>query len=80
MIRNCVLKRFFDIVFSFLGLIVFFPVLVILSIMIHLKLGSPIFFTQVRPGLGGKPFKMIKFRTMRDAVDNDGALSLMVSE
>lgn len=73
MIRNCVLKRFFDIVFSFLGLIVFFPVLVILSIMIHLKLGSPIFFTQVRPGLGGKPFKMIKFRTMRDAVDNDGA-------
>lgn len=72
MIRNCALKRIFDIVFSFLGLIVFFPALVILSVMIRLKLGSPIFFTQVRPGLGGKPFKMVKFRTMRDAVDNDG--------
>lgn len=66
------MKRIFDIVFSFLGLIVFFPALVILSVMIRLKLGSPIFFTQVRPGLGGKPFKMVKFRTMRDAVDNDG--------
>ncbi|SFS28967.1 Sugar transferase involved in LPS biosynthesis (colanic, teichoic acid) [Pseudomonas sp. NFACC42-2] len=72
MIRNCALKRIFDIVFSFLGLIVFFPALVILSVMIRLKLGSPIFFTQERPGLGGKPFKMIKFRTMRDAVDSDG--------
>ncbi|MBS7842102.1 sugar transferase [Pseudomonas fluorescens] len=72
MIRNCALKRIFDIVFSFLGLIVLFPALVILSVMIRLKLGSPIFFTQVRPGLGGKPFKMIKFRTMRDAVDYDG--------
>ena len=67
------MKRIFDMVLSFLGLIVFFPVLIILSIMIRLKLGSPIFFTQVRPGLGGKPFKMIKFRTMRDAVDNDGS-------
>ncbi|WP_305883741.1 sugar transferase [Pseudomonas sp. NFACC42-2] len=66
------MKRIFDIVFSFLGLIVFFPALVILSVMIRLKLGSPIFFTQERPGLGGKPFKMIKFRTMRDAVDSDG--------
>ena len=66
------MKRIFDIVFSFLGLIVLFPALVILSVMIRLKLGSPIFFTQVRPGLGGKPFKMIKFRTMRDAVDYDG--------
>ena len=72
MIRNCALKRIFDIVFSFLGLIVLFPALVILSVMIRLKLGSPIFFTQVRPGRGGKPFKMIKFRTMRDAVDYDG--------
>jgi lipopolysaccharide/colanic/teichoic acid biosynthesis glycosyltransferase len=71
-IRNCALKRIFDIVFSFLGLIVFFPALVILSVMIRLKLGGPIFFTQVRPGLGGKPFKMVKFRTMKDLVDNDG--------
>ncbi|EGV37386.1 pilin glycosylation protein PglB [Neisseria weaveri LMG 5135] len=44
----------------------------ILVYLIRKNLGSPVFFTQIRPGLNGKPFKMYKFRSMRDAVDADG--------
>lgn len=67
------MKRIFDIVFAFLGGVALLPVLIILSVLIRVKLGGPIFFTQIRPGLAGKPFKMIKFRTMREAVDKHGA-------
>ncbi len=66
------MKRIVDIVASILAFSVFIPVLCILCILIRLKLGSPIFFRQIRPGLNGKPFKMIKFRTMLDAFDKDG--------
>ena len=66
------MKRFFDILISLFVLIVFLPVLLILSAMVLCKLGSPVFFSQTRPGLNGKPFEMIKFRTMLDAVDKDG--------
>lgn len=66
------MKRLVDIVASILALGVFIPVLCILCILIRFKLGSPIFFKQTRPGLNGKPFKMIKFRTMLDAFDKDG--------
>ncbi|HMY81583.1 MAG TPA: sugar transferase, partial [Agitococcus sp.] len=46
--------------------------IIVVAILVNSKLGSPIFFKQIRPGLGGKPFKMVKFRTMLDAVDSQG--------
>lgn len=66
------LKRLFDITASAAGLIILSPVFLILIYLIKKNLGSPVFFTQERPGLNGKPFKMIKFRSMRDAVDAQG--------
>jgi lipopolysaccharide/colanic/teichoic acid biosynthesis glycosyltransferase len=65
-------KRLFDFVASMAGLIVLSPVIVIVAYLIRKRLGSPILFRQVRPGLGGKPFEMVKFRTMRDALDANG--------
>ena len=67
-----VVKRTIDIVCSGLGLIVLSPILLITAVLIRIKLGSPIFFTQDRLGKDGKVFKMIKFRTMIDAVDKWG--------
>lgn len=68
------IKRLFDIVGSVTGLLVLSPVILVLAIAVHRKLGSPIFFRQTRPGLHGKPFKMVKFRTMLDAQDENGNL------
>ena len=65
-------KRLFDIVASASGLIFLSPLFLILIYLIRKNLGEPVFFTQERPGKDGKPFKMIKFRSMRDAVDKDG--------
>jgi pilin glycosylation protein pglB len=65
-------KRLFDIIASASGLIILSPVFLILAYLIRKNLGAPVFFTQERPGKNGKPFKMIKFRSMRDAVDKDG--------
>ncbi len=66
------LKRFIDIVIAFIGLILLLPVLTIVAWLVYRKLGNPIFFRQTRPGKEGKPFQMIKFRTMLDAVDQNG--------
>ncbi|KKO72134.1 sugar transferase [Kerstersia gyiorum] len=66
------IKRLFDIVVSLTALILLSPVLLVVSIQVRRKLGSPVFFRQIRPGLRGKPFEMIKFRTMRDAIDANG--------
>lgn len=66
------LKRFFDVLASLCGLIVLSPVIVVVAWKISRKLGSPVLFRQVRPGKDGKPFEMIKFRTMLDAVDSNG--------
>jgi len=65
-------KRLFDIIASFCGLVLFSPVIAIVAWKISRKLGSPVLFRQVRPGKDGKPFEMIKFRTMLDAVDTNG--------
>ena len=65
-------KRLFDIVVSLLALVLLSPVLVVLFFLIRMKLGTPVFFTQTRPGVDGKPFKMIKFRTMLEATDAQG--------
>lgn len=66
------LKRLFDIIASAIGLLFLSPVIVILAFQVRRKLGSPIFFRQTRPGKDAKPFEMVKFRTMRDAVDAEG--------
>lgn len=65
-------KRLFDIVASAFGLLLLSPVIAVVTWQIRRKLGSPVLFRQVRPGLNGKPFEMIKFRTMRDAIDAAG--------
>lgn len=66
------LKRSFDFVASLCGLILLSPVIAIVAWQIRRKLGSPVLFRQVRPGKDGKPFEMIKFRSMRDAFDAAG--------
>jgi lipopolysaccharide/colanic/teichoic acid biosynthesis glycosyltransferase len=68
------MKRVFDIAISSLGLLVLFLPLSILAWMIRRRLGSPVFFRQVRPGLHGKPFEMVKFRTMTSECGPDGKL------
>jgi lipopolysaccharide/colanic/teichoic acid biosynthesis glycosyltransferase len=65
-------KRFVDLFLGFTAVLILSPVIIVTAIWVHQKLGSPIFFTQMRPGKNGKPFKMIKFRTMRDAIDTQG--------
>lgn len=65
-------KRFIDIIASLCALILLAPVMAIVAWNIRKKLGSPVLFRQVRPGRDGKPFEMVKFRTMRDAVDSNG--------
>ncbi|RBP42232.1 sugar transferase [Garciella nitratireducens] len=69
-----IIKRIMDIVLSFIGLIVLSPTFIIISIMIYIKLGRPIFFIQERPGKYGEIFKMIKFRTMLNIKDKYGEL------
>ena len=66
------LKRFFDILGAVLGLLILLPIIVTLAWQVRRKLGSPVLFCQTRPGLQGKPFQLIKFRTMRNAIDLDG--------
>ncbi|WP_150640183.1 sugar transferase [Pseudomonas fluorescens] len=66
------IKRMFDIVASLLGLLLLSPVIAVTAWQIKRKLGSPVLFRQLRPGLNGVPFEMIKFRTMRDALDAEG--------
>nr|WP_312539061.1 sugar transferase [Moraxella sp. CTOTU47616] len=66
------LKRAFDIAASASALVVISPVLAITAHKVKKELGSPVLFRQVRPGLHGRPFEMIKFRTMKDATDKAG--------
>lgn len=66
------LKRSFDFCLALLGLVLLSPVIAIVAWQISRKMGSPVLFRQVRPGLNGKPFEMVKFRTMKDAIDAVG--------
>lgn len=66
------IKRCFDLAASSVALLSLFPVILATAILVRIKLGSPVFFRQTRPGRNGKPFQMIKFRTMLDAVDEQG--------
>lgn len=66
------MKRLFDIIISLTALIFLSPVFLIIAYKVRQNLGSPIFFVQHRPGKDGKLFGMIKFRSMKDAVDKHG--------
>jgi len=66
------MKRLFDIITSFVALVILSPIVALVAWKIKRNLGSPVFFKQLRPGLKGEPFEMIKFRTMKDAVDSNG--------
>lgn len=68
------MKRLLDIAVSAAGLLILSPFLVVMMALIRARLGSPVFFTQMRPGLGAKPFRLIKFRTMTQARDEQGNL------
>jgi len=68
------MKRFLDILGAIIALGLLLPVLIIVSLMIRREMGSPVFFRQTRPGLNGKVFKMVKFRTMLDTIGPDGTL------
>lgn len=65
-------KRLFDVAASFVGVIVLSPVFACASLAVWLSLGRPVLFRQSRPGLNQEPFEILKFRTMRDAVDERG--------
>lgn len=66
------LKRLLDIIIASIALILLSPLYAFVAYKVKKNLGSPVLFRQVRPGLHGKPFEMIKFRTMKDAVDANG--------
>lgn len=68
------MKRLFDLLLSLGGLLVLAPPLLLLWVLVRRKLGSPVLFRQVRPGLHGRPFMMVKFRTMTDERGADGEL------
>lgn len=68
------MKRALDFLTALGGLILLSPVLTVLAIMVRMMVGSPVLFSQVRPGLGGRPFRIFKFRTMTDKRDDKGEL------
>lgn len=71
---NLFFKRSLDVLGSGAGLILLSPFLLVVAILVRIKLGSPVFYRQQRPGLNGKPFMLVKFRTMTDACDDKGNL------
>jgi lipopolysaccharide/colanic/teichoic acid biosynthesis glycosyltransferase len=73
MTRSSALKRAFDIAVSASALIILAPVLSAVGLMVRLRMGPPALFRQVRPGLNGRPFELVKFRTMQDAIGDDGS-------
>jgi sugar transferase EpsL len=67
-------KRALDIVAALTGLLLTAPILLLLALAVRIGLGTPVLFRQLRPGLGGQPFMLLKFRTMTDARDEAGEL------
>ena len=68
------IKTMFDFSISLIGLVLLFPILCLLSIILFFSIGTPILFKQQRPGINGKPFNFIKFRTMTTNIDEKGNL------
>ena len=67
-------KRAFDLVVATSAAVVLSPVIAVVALLVRLRLGSPVIFRQVRPGLEGRPFTIYKFRTMLETTDANGAL------
>ena len=68
------MKRALDVVVAAVGLVVTAPLQLVLAVLVRLRLGSPVLFRQQRPGLGGEPFTLVKFRTMTDERGSGGGL------
>lgn len=67
------MKRLFDMSVAVLALLLLSPLLLAVALAVRARLGTPVLFRQVRPGLGGRPFTLLKFRTMRQANGPDGS-------
>lgn len=67
-------KRIFDLVLTIPGAVAIFPVILVTTLLVRLKIGYPVLFSQKRPGMGGKIFQIYKFRSMTNAKDRDGNL------
>jgi lipopolysaccharide/colanic/teichoic acid biosynthesis glycosyltransferase len=67
-------KRTFDFTFAAISIVVLAPLMGVVALLIYLKLGAPAFYRQERPGLHGKPFELVKFRSMLDAFDEEAKL------
>ena len=72
--RVHVAKRTLDLSLSLLVLVCLAPFLLVLAALVRIRLGSPVLFRQMRPGLEGQPFRLVKFRTMLDSTDGQGNL------
>lgn len=68
------MKRFFDLFIAILALLSLAPILLVVSILLMIYLGAPVIYRQIRPGLNGKPFEMVKFRSMNNTLDDQGNL------
>jgi sugar transferase EpsL len=68
------LKRLLDLVVASIAMVLLLPLLLLVTVAVRVAIGSPVLFRQRRPGLNGRPFELLKFRTMTDAVDADGRL------
>jgi sugar transferase EpsL len=67
-------KQMLDRFLSLVGLVVLSPLLLLIALLVRLRFGSPVLFRQMRPGFGGSPFTLLKFRTMRDQRNREGDL------
>ena len=68
------LKRAFDLAIGGLAAVLALPLLLLIAVLVRITIGSPVLFSQERPGLGGRPFTLLKFRTMSNATDANGRL------
>jgi sugar transferase EpsL len=71
---NSMIKKLFDIICAFFLLMALSPLMILLTIIVRMKIGTPVLFRQARPGLYGKPFQLYKFRTMTEDRDNKGQI------
>ncbi len=71
---SAAVKRAVDVVASAVAIVLLAPVLATIAVAVRLRCGAPVVFRQLRPGLHGRPFEMVKFRTMTDGRDANGAL------
>lgn len=68
------LKRVLDLILSLFFLVLFSPILILLLLIVSVSNGGPVFFTQLRPGYKGRPFRLVKLKTMKDTKDEAGIL------